>query len=135
GVAIVLFFYLWVIGFVPSATRAYLMLLAFTASHLLRREVEAITSLVFAAAVVIAYDPAVPWNAGLLLSIGGVAGIAMFVPLMRLWVLGNESVDYRTSFLPRMQHHLMDGGFAVAGATIMLFPMQVWLFGYWNALS
>jgi competence protein ComEC len=134
-VAVVLFLYLWIIGFVPSATRAYLMLVAFTSGNLLRREIETISRLVFSAAVVIAYDPAAPWDAGFLLSVGGVAGIALLVPLMREWCFAHDPHDHGVHPVQRALSKTADVVFATVAASIMLFPLQVWLFGYWNAMS
>lgn len=133
GVAVVLFVYLWIIGFVPSATRSYLMLVAFTAAYVLGREVDAVTSLVFAIAAVVVYDPAAPWNVGFKLSVAGVAAIVLFMPLFLLWVpWPGENRQYGWRWWAAKGMQLLMATIAVS---IFLFPLQVYYFGFWNITS
>lgn len=134
AVAFVLFFYLWMIDFVPSALRAYLMLLAMTISHLIQREVDALTSLVLASAIIIALDPAAPWDAGFVLSVTGVLGMVLFMPLMRLWFVP-PSWEKSSRWWKKPARGAADLVFATASASMAIFPLQLYFFGFWNAVS
>jgi len=133
-VAIILFFYLWLIGFVPSATRSYLMLVAFTAAYMLGREVDSLSALVFAYAVVVIYDPAAPWQAGFNLSVAGVAAVVLFTPLWRMWVTPPRS-QRRTGLVGGAFEWLLDIALSTCAVAIVLLPLQLYYFGFWNALS
>lgn len=132
--AIVLFFYLWIINFVPSATRSYLMLTAFTAGYMLRREVDPLTSLIFAITAAVACDPAAPWKAGFVLSVVGVGSIVLFTPLLRIWFpWPGERHDL--NFWGRRAADAMDLLMATLAIAIVMLPLHVYYFGFWNALS
>ncbi len=133
GVAVVLLIYLWIIGFVPSATRSYLMLVAFTAAYVLGREVDALTSLFFAIAAVVAFDPAAPWKAGFVLSVAGVTGIILLAPLLLLWFPWPG--ENRHSGWRRWAANGMKLLMATIAVSIFLLPLQVYYFGFWNAVS
>lgn len=133
GVAVTLLFYLWIIDFVPSATRSYLMLVALTAGQVLRREVDPYTSLILAVAVILAVDPSSLWAPGFILSVMGVVGIIFYTPLMRLWFLPHDLDRSRPSV--RMMTHAADVLFSTVAVAIVLFPVQVYYFGFWNGLS
>lgn len=128
-----LFIYLWIIGFVPSATRAYLMLAAFATGHILRREVDGITSLVLAASIVLFFDPAALWDVGFMLSVGGVLGIILFTPLMKLWFWRESRAD--DGLATWMLSKVLDVFFATISVALILFPLQICLFGFWNAMT
>jgi competence protein ComEC len=133
-VAIVLVIYLWIIGFVPSATRSYLMLVAFTSAYMLGREVDSLSSLVFAVAAVIAYDPSAPWQAGFVLSVMGVAAIVMFVPLFKLWIFGTAPRPPR-GFRGTAIDTVTEALLTTVAVSIVMFPIQVYYFGFWNFMS
>lgn len=133
-VAVVLYGYLWMIGFVPSAMRAYLMLVAFTAAYIIGREVDPLTCLVFAVAVVIGFEPSAVWEPGFILSVMGVAAIILFVPLMELWIMPQR--DIRALPWPKLA--LFRGAEAAITAVtvaVILLPIQLYYFGYWNWFS
>lgn len=133
-VTIILFVYLWIIGFVPSATRSYLMLVAFTSGYMLRREVDSITSLAFAVAAVLAYDPACWWKPGFTLSVAGVASIVLLAPLFSLWVSGGDSSRDRGA-LASVKSGALNALLVTMAVTLGMLPMQLYYFGFWNALS
>lgn len=133
-VAVVLFLYLWMIDFVPSALRAYLMLLAMTLGHLIQREIDALTSLVLASAIIIGLDPAAPWEAGFVLSVVGVLGMVLFMPLFRLWFVP-PGWERSGVWWKKLGLAASEITFATASASIAIFPLQLYYFGFWNALS
>lgn len=136
AVTVTLFFYLWLIDFVPSATRSYVMLLAFTSGYLLGREVDGFTSLVFAVAVVLLWEPASLWMAGFILSVMGVAAIVLFVPLFQMWFPWPHKMRrQRAGWWVWGAEQMMTAVWVTVAVSLVMFPVQVYFFGFYNALS
>lgn len=76
-------------GFSPSVNRACLMSGMMLLALLLNREYDGATALSFAALVMLACNPLVITSVGFQLSVGSVAGIYLFDPGIRKWILGH----------------------------------------------
>ncbi len=130
--AVVMLLYLWMVDFVPSATRAYFMLVAITLGEVVRREVDALSSLMLSVAIIVMIDPAAVWDAGFLLSVAGVVGIVMITPLLRLWF----GPDYEVpNWWQRLVGYVADTVYVGIAVTVALLPLQILYFGFWNAMS
>lgn len=88
AVAALLFAYLVVIGFVPSAVRAWVMISVVAAGWSLRREADGLNLLAAALLLILLVRPLMLFQAGLILSAAGVLAIVVFVPLFEHWILG-----------------------------------------------
>src|SRR5690606_33220026 len=105
-----------------------------TAGYMLRREVDPLTSLFLAITFVVAYDPAALWKAGFVLSVAGVGSIVLFTPLLRMWFpWPGEKADL--GFWGRRAAEAMNLLMATLAVAIVMLPLQVYYFGFWNALS
>jgi competence protein ComEC len=87
----VIWLYAIISGFNPPVVRGAIMASLFLSAELLGRQRTAITSLAFAAAVMVAIDPPILWDAAFQLSFLGMAGLIFIAP--PLMGLGRKIVD------------------------------------------
>lgn len=76
-------------GFTPSVTRACLMWGLMLLAMVLDKNYDNATALSFAALIMLLLSPMVVTDAGFQLSVGSVAGIFLFSPKIRKWILGH----------------------------------------------
>lgn len=84
----VLFLFAALAGFSPSVTRACIMSALMMLAVLAGREYDGATALSFAALVMLVLNPLVITSVSFQLSVGSVAGIYLFNPPIRKWLLG-----------------------------------------------
>jgi len=87
----VIWLYALITGLQPPVVRGAIMASLFLSAELLGRQRTAITSLAFAAAVMVAIDPLILWDAAFQLSFLGMAGLIFIAP--PLMGLGRKIVD------------------------------------------
>lgn len=129
---IVLFAYVLLLDFIAPAFRAFLMFAAYTAGQWLRREVDNISALTLGAVVILLIEPLALWQASFWLSFLGVSGIIIFVPLFRAWLGVEDRPETRRA---AVQRWLLDSLLVSAAVTVMLLPLQLYLFQQFNWLS
>ncbi len=129
---VILSVYILMIGMSPAPLRAYLIAAAMAAGWWLRREVDGWSALLLAFAIIVAVNPLSLWNAGLQLSLAGVAGIFIFErPLREL--LGESKGEI--SKLRRAGRFVWAALVVSLAATIMVLPLQLHYFSQVNLLS
>lgn len=82
-----LLLYIGVIGFPPSAIRAWLMLTCFWGSYFLGRPLTGLSSLLFSALLMLLYDPLFLFDIGFQLSYGVVVMLLLLAPILRRRIL------------------------------------------------
>lgn len=125
----VLFLFAAVAGFTPSVTRSCLMWALVLAARLVGKEYDGPTALSFAALVMLAVNPLVITSVGFQLSVASVAGIYLFTPGIRRWLLsrfGNCKGKKVRGFFARW----ISGSVSVTfGAMSLTTPLCAWYFG------
>ena len=117
----VLFFFAAVTGFTPSVSRACLMSGLMLLSGLLNREYDGPAALSFAGLVLLAVNPLVITSVSYQLSFASVAGIFLFSPGSRKWMLSLRS--------GRFWSYLAASVPVTLGATVATVPLCAYYFG------
>ena len=141
------FFYIWpalaaiwiyalLTGMGPPAVRAAVMVSIFLFADLLGRQKSAMTAIGFAAAVMAAITPKILGDASFQLTFLSVAGIALITPRLQAWgkkiiadKLGEEG------FFVKTVNWMADSLFVTLGVTIAIWPLLVYYFGIFSAVS
>jgi len=126
----VIWLYAVISGFNPPVVRGAIMASLFLSAELLGRQRTAITSLAFAAAVMVGIDPAILWDAAFQLSFLGMAGLIFIAPpLMSLGrkidraTIGEEGVGAALA-------NIVTDSFSVTlAATLAVWPVVAHYFG------
>jgi competence protein ComEC len=126
----VIWLYAIISGFNPPVVRGAIMASLFLSAELLGRQRTAITSLAFAAAVMVAIDPPILWDAAFQLSFLGMAGLIFIAPpLMNLGrklvnkAIGEEGMGVALA-------NIVTDSFSVTlAATIAVWPVVAHYFG------
>lgn len=126
--------YMMMIGLSPAPVRAYLIALAVTLGWCLRREVDSWSALTFALAVIVLHNPLAMWQAGLQLSLAGVAGILFLERPLREGFAGHDG-DGGAPGWKRWVRFVWAGSTVTLAATLMVLPLQMHFFAQVNLLS
>jgi competence protein ComEC len=126
----VIWFYALITGLNPPVVRGAIMASLFLSAELLGRQRTAVTSLAFAAAIMVGIDPHILWDAAFQLSFLGMAGLIFIAPpLMRL---GRKIVDkaFREEGVGASLANIVTDSFSVTlAATIAVWPVVAHYFG------
>ncbi len=115
------------VGFTPSITRSGIMTLLWLLGRQLGRRGDSLTSLAFAAVVMLAANPYVLFSVGFILSLSSVLSITLFAgPVQRF--LTRRLIDKGAE--PGRAAKFMLTAFSVSlGASVLVYPIQAALFG------
>ena len=108
-------------GFTPSVSRACIMSGIMLLGTLLNREYDKETALSFSALVLLLVNPLVIISVSYQLSFASVAGIFLFAPALRKWLLSWKS--------GRLFSHVAGSVSVTLGATVMTLPLCAVYFG------
>jgi competence protein ComEC len=127
----VIFFFMAVVGFTPSVTRAGLMQFFVLLAPLVRRESDALTSLSAALLILLLINPFAAGSAGLQLSFAATLGILLLTE--RIYTAAEErlarSMLYRFRPLQRLTRFLIGGAATTLGALVFTVPLTALHFG------
>jgi competence protein ComEC len=126
----VIWLYALLTGFHPPVVRGAIMASLFLGATLLGRQRTAIVSLAFAAAVMVAFDPPIIFDAAFQLSFMAMAGLIFLAPPLMRW--GQQSVNATIGErgLVTSIANIVSDGFAVTlAAVIAVWPLIAYYFG------
>ena len=132
----IIWLYALLTGMNPPVVRGAIMASLFLSAELLGRQRTAITSLAFAAAIMVGIDPPILWDASFQLSFLAMAGLIFIAPpLMRLgrrWIttaMGEEGVGVSLA-------NIITDSFSVTlAATIAVWPVVAHYFGIFSLVG
>ncbi len=126
--------YVALTGFVPSAVRAAAMLSAYAATVCLRREIDPLSAIVAGCFGVLLVQPTLFWEPGFLLSVAGVLGIVTFFPLLqRIFSTGNEP---NAKLIVQTTMKLVgDAALVTLAVMLAVLPLQLYFFNQINLCS
>jgi competence protein ComEC len=126
----VIWLYAIITGLNPPVVRGAIMASLFLSAELLGRQRTAITSLAFAAAVMVGIDPPILWDAAFQLSFLGMAGLIFIAPpLMRLGRKINEVTIGEEGVGASLANIVTDSFSVTLAATIAVWPVVAHYFG------
>jgi competence protein ComEC len=126
----VIWLYAIITGFNPPVVRGAIMASLFLSAELLGRQRTAITSLAFAAAIMVGIDPPILWDAAFQLSFLGMAGLIFIAPpLMRLGRKINEVTIGEEGVGASLANIVTDSFSVTLAATIAVWPVVAHYFG------
>ncbi|MDO8491787.1 MAG: DNA internalization-related competence protein ComEC/Rec2 [Dehalococcoidia bacterium] len=114
-------------GMSSSVLRAAIMVSLWLAAERIGRPNSAATSLVLAAAVMVAFSPQSLWDVGFQLSFAAMAGLIFLAP--RLQALGKDMLDERTGWLTPLAALTIDAFAVTLAATVFTLPIIAFTFG------
>lgn len=135
--------YVLMIGFSVSVIRAYVMLLLRIGADITGRVYDMMTALVFAAAMIVGYQPLYLADAGFWLSHGAILGILMVLPELKKLLSGEKVVQEKATVqgsmtLPQKTglyekwvswyKKLAEGALASIAINITLLPVLLWFY-------
>ena len=113
-------------GFSPSITRASIMQIVLMLSMLFDKEYDSLTSLAFAALVMLVINPLVITSVSFQLSVGCMAGIFLFSERIRSWIMDEKRLGRWKGKIARW----FSGSISVTlGATVFTTPLVAVYFG------
>ncbi|MBE6934225.1 MAG: DNA internalization-related competence protein ComEC/Rec2 [Ruminococcaceae bacterium] len=120
-----------VIGFTPSVTRACIMQSLMLLAMVLKREYDPLTSLSFAALVMLVWNPLVILSVSFQLSVGCMLGIFLFSPHIRNWLQGLRYLQSGTGkgLANRIKRIVVTSVSVSTGAAIVTTPLVAYYFG------
>lgn len=140
---LVLSFYVMMIGRSVSVIRAYVMLLLRIGADITGRVYDMMTALVFAAAMIVWYQPLYLADAGFWMSHGAILGVLLVLPELRKFLLREKVGQDKATLQKNMPPHkksglhekwvswcrsLVEGGLASVSINIALFPVLLWFY-------
>jgi competence protein ComEC len=126
----VIWLYAIITGLNPPVVRGAIMASLFLSAELLGRQRTAITSLAFAAAVMVGINPPILWDAAFQLSFLGMAGLIFIAPpLMRLGRKINEVTTGEEGVGASLANIVTDSFSVTLAATIAVWPVVAHYFG------
>ena len=132
---IIVWFYVTAIGFVPSAVRAATMLTAYGASYWFRREVDSLNALSLGCFAILLWEPLYLWEPGFLLSAGGVLGIVVFFPLLKVLFPDRKTDIHENGRGARFIVLFNDALRVSLAVCLILLPLQLYYFQQVNVLA
>lgn len=118
-----------VAGFTPSVSRACLMSGLMLLGNLLDREYDGITSLSFAALVMMLLNPLVVTSVSFQLSVASVAGIFLFEPMIRSWLKAKFTMPKERNWKSRLIRWFVSSVSVSLSAMTLTTPLCAWYFG------
>ncbi|MCX7626691.1 MAG: DNA internalization-related competence protein ComEC/Rec2 [Candidatus Sumerlaeaceae bacterium] len=131
---IIMWAYVAMTGFVPSALRAGTMLTAYGASTWFRREIDPIGALGLACLALLLAQPTLIYQTGFILSAVGVLGIVSFYPLLKQ-ILPVGQLSHFPTWLNSCWQLLTDTVRVTIAVSLLIFPLQLYYFHQVNMLS
>jgi competence protein ComEC len=126
----VIWLYALITGLNPPVVRGAIMASLFLSAELLGRQRTAITSLAFAAAIMVGIDPPILWDAAFQLSFLGMAGLIFIAPpLMRLGRKIDEVTIGEEGVGASLANIITDSFSVTLAATIAVWPVVAHYFG------
>ena len=125
----VLLLFAAVAGFTPSVVRACIMCGLMLLAGLAEKEYDGGTALAFAALVMLLYNPMVITSAGFQLSVASVAGIYLFAPGIKGWILAGLLEEWNHPVGEFFARWIAGSVSCSLGATVMTAPLCAWHFG------
>jgi competence protein ComEC len=125
-------FYAAMVGFRAPVTRAAIMSAVLLLSFLMRREIEPISALAFAAFLVLIFSPRALWQVDFQLSYACVASIILFKPILEetlYFHLEQHPLHYRRKLF-LANHYILDPLHVVLAVQIGLLPLIVNYYHY-----
>jgi competence protein ComEC len=119
---LICFVYVFITGFQPSITRAFIMISMVCLGVLLKRDYDSITSIGVSALLMLCYNPYYIYNIGFLLSFGATYGIIMFK-------------DDIIEKLPKWIKKIKDEMSIALAAFLSTLPIIIYSKGYFSSLS
>lgn len=126
-----------VAGFTPSVVRASIMHILMVVAVLLDREYDAPTALAFAGVVILGFDPLTVTSVGFQLSFGCVAGILLFSPSIRAWILDDRRLGRfkKKRYIGKLVRSFAASMSASLGAVSLTTPLCAYYFGCVSLVS
>ena len=131
----VLFSFCALAGFSPSVTRACIMAGLMLLAGLLDREYDGPTALSFAVLVMLLCNPMLAASVSLQLSVASVAGIFLFAPQLRLWILSLLGECKGKTLKSRMKHWFSSAVSVSVSAQVLTIPLCAYYFGMISLVS
>ncbi|MBQ8559898.1 MAG: DNA internalization-related competence protein ComEC/Rec2 [Tyzzerella sp.] len=140
---LILSLYVMMIGFSVSVIRAYVMLFLRIGADIVGRVYDMLTALVFAAAIIVWYQPLYLADAGFWMSHGAILGILLVLPELqkmmpqkkalqeRATLQGNMTLQKKSGLYGKWMSwckSLVGGSLASVAINIALFPILLWFY-------
>jgi competence protein ComEC len=117
--------YLLIVGLDPPVVRASIMAVGVVIAALLGRRTPGWIYLIYALALMLAWDPALIRTAAFQFSAAATAGVMLIAPVLRDWILVRAGWTEETG-----RAALVEAGATAAGASLAVMPVQVAAFEY-----
>jgi competence protein ComEC len=117
-------FIAFIVGFTPSVLRAATMFSIFVVASMTNKDYDRLNVLTFTAFIFLILDPLVLFNISFQLSYLAMAGIIVFVPLLK----GIYPQIKRNSFAKRLLHNVKSGAEVSTSAQIFTIPIMAYHF-------
>lgn len=124
-----LFLFAAVAGFTPSVTRACIMAALMLLALLLNKEYDSPTALAFAVLIMLLANPLVITAVGFQLSVLSVAGIYLFSPGIRAWLLKRLGEEKGRTWKARVKGWLASSVSITLSAMSLTTPLSAYYFG------
>lgn len=118
-----------VAGFTPSVSRSCIMCGLMLAALLLNKEYDGPAALAFAAVVMLIGNPLVITSVGFQLSVASVAGIYLFAPGIRKWLVSLFPDNKGKGVRPTLIRWFTASVSITLSAMIFTTPLSAWYFG------
>jgi len=127
--------YAIITGMQPPVVRGAIMASLFLTAEFLGRQRSAITSLAFAAAIMVGISPQVLWSASFQMSFMAMAGLILVTPLFQS--MGRKAVNAALGDRPAVAvaNSITDGFSVSLGAVIGVWPLVAYYFGIISFVS
>jgi len=123
-------------GMTPPVVRSAIMLSLFLGADVLGRQRSALPALALAAAVMVALEPRLPWDASFQLSFLATLGLILTAPPLQSF--GRNLVEARLGddgFVVKTLNWIVDSIAVTVGVTILIWPVIAQYFGVFSIVS
>jgi competence protein ComEC len=123
-------------GMSPPVIRSAIMVSLFLAADFFGRQKNVMTSIAFAAAVMIAFTPALLWDASFQLTFMATLGMVLVAP--KLQALGRKTISAALGdegWLVSTANWISDSFFVTLGVTIVIWPILAHYFGMFSLVG
>lgn len=125
----ILFCFAAVAGFTPSVCRACIMSGLMLLAMLVNREYDGITALSFAVLILLLGNPLAVTSVSLQLSVSSVAGIYLFDPAIRKWLLSKFPEKKEGKIRTKLKNWFTASVSISLSTMILTVPLSAWYFG------
>ena len=133
---IILITYMFITGFIPSVVRATIMTIIFMISKIIYRKNDTWSSISFTILCMLIYNPFYIYNTGVLLSFGGIIGIAIFSKnihnILDKIKIKNIKYKYKIKKIEKLTEHIKDTLSITIAVQIIIMPILV---NYFNTIN